>query len=264
MEQSSILSVLNKKHIADEFSDHQESLHYAINHFDSLGYKVGKGRRNMVKHIRVKDLDLNVKSFKTPNPVNRLAYRFFRKSKARRSYEYARRLLDQGILTPTPVACFEQFSRLAFGRSFYISVHIKEDLTFRTLIEDPQYPEREEIIRQFTRFTHEMHEKGILFLDHSPGNTLIKKSKEGTYRFYLVDLNRMRHNQKLSFKSRMKNFARLTATDDIIAIMSREYASLTGHEFNTVYACMVKYTRANHERRLRQKRLNRQLGRYKP
>ena len=64
------------------------------------------------------------------------------------------------------------------------------DLTFRELTKDLNYPDHEIILRAFTRFTFQLHENGINFLDHSPGNTLVKKvGKE--YEFYLVDLNRM-------------------------------------------------------------------------
>ncbi len=261
-QQADIVSHLNKRHIAPAFIQHEEKILEVIRHFDHLGYKVGKGRRNMVKHIKTDELDLNVKSFQLPNKINRVVYRFFRKSKARRSFEYAQHLLATGIGTPQPVAYFEERKALSFGRSFFVSLQLDEDLTFRTLIDEPDYPGREEIIRQFTRFTHKMHEEGILFLDHSPGNTLIKKEKEGGYRFYLVDLNRMRHRQNLGFKARMKNFARLTATDDIIAIISEEYANITNYNAASVYDCITRHTAANQKRRRRQKRINRKLGKY--
>ena len=50
--------------------------------------------------------------------------------------------------------------------------------TYRELITFPNYPDREEILRQFTAFTKQLHDNGVLFKDHSPGNTLIKKIGE--------------------------------------------------------------------------------------
>ena len=45
----------------------------------------------------------------------------------------------------------------------------------KELVEIPDFPDHDTILRQFTRFSFNLHEKGIEFLDHSPGNTLIKK-----------------------------------------------------------------------------------------
>ena len=62
-----------------------------------------------------------------------------------------------------------------FKKSFYLSEQVDCDLTYRELITDLNYPNYETILRAFTRFTYLLHERGIQFLDHSPGNTLIKK-----------------------------------------------------------------------------------------
>jgi hypothetical protein len=42
-----------------------------------------------------------------PHLINKIVYKKFRKSKARRSYEYATLLLDKGIGTPQPIAFLE-------------------------------------------------------------------------------------------------------------------------------------------------------------
>lgn len=79
-------------------------------------------------------------------------------------------------------------------------------------------------MRQFTKFSFDLHEKGIEFLDHSPGNTLIKKIESNQYEFYLVDLNRMKFHNNMDFEARMKNLRRLTPKEDMIAVISNEYA----------------------------------------
>ena len=86
-----------------------------------------------------------------------------------------------------------------------MSRHLDYELTYRELVTDPAYPDHENILRAFTRFTFELHEKQIQFLDHSPGNTLIKKV-DGDYQFFLVDLNRMNFKE-LNFEERMLNFS---------------------------------------------------------
>jgi len=193
-----------------------------IHDFDAI--EGGFGKRNFIKNITVDGIELNVKSFKIPNLVNKIVYKYFRKSKARRSYEYGNKLLNIGINTPKPVAYIEYSSMFFLKNSFYISEQFSNDLTYRELIFNHDYPDFEIILRAFTRFTFNLHENGINFLDHSPGNTLIKKNGE-EYEFYLVDLNRMKF-QSMSFEERMKNFAKLSPKDIMLDIMSDEYSKL--------------------------------------
>ncbi|WP_339894264.1 lipopolysaccharide kinase InaA family protein [uncultured Algibacter sp.] len=188
-------------------------------------YKNGVGTRNVIKIIPINNVELNIKAFKTPNIVNQIVYKYFRKSKARRSFEYANRLLNSGINTPLPIAFFEYTNFLFFKKSFYVSEQFKYDFTIRELTRNNDYPDFENIIRQFTRFTFQLHENQINFLDHSPGNTLIKKIDEDTYDFYLVDLNRMKF-MPMIFDDRMKNFAKLSPRDKILEVISNEYAKL--------------------------------------
>ena len=85
-----------------------------------------------------------------------------------------------------------------------------------------------------------LHEKGVYFLDHSPGNTLIKKQEQG-YKFYLVDLNRMKF-KSLSYNERIKNFDRLSKHENMVKIMSDEYAKCIDKNPEEVFDLMWKYT----------------------
>jgi hypothetical protein len=205
-----------------------------IHNFDT--YEGGTGERNTIKIIKEKDFNLNIKAFKKPNFINKIVYKYFRKSKAQRSFEYANKLLEMGVGTPKPIAYFENTNFFLFNRSFYVSEHLEYDLTYRELITDFNYPDHEIILRAFTRFTFQLHENGINFLDHSPGNTLVKKvGKE--YEFYLVDLNRMNFGF-MDFETRVKNFAKLATAKSMIEIMSDEYAKCTGEDYNSIFNLM--------------------------
>jgi len=200
---------------------------YFINKFNTdLGVLFGDGQRNKIKLFELEGKTINVKSFKIPHLINKIAYKYFRKSKARRSFEYATALLEKGIGTPQPIAYFENYDSVGLKDSYYVSEHLQCDLTFRELVEIPDYPDHSTILRQFTRFSFDLHEKGIEFLDHSPGNTLIKKVGEGQYNFYLVDLNRMNFHDMMDFDLRMKNLSHLTPKKEMIAVMSNEYSKL--------------------------------------
>ena len=198
----------------------------SIERFDTSGTLFGDGKRNKIKLFNLDGKTINIKSFKVPNLINQVAYKFFRKSKARRSYEFANILLEYGIGTPQPIAFAEDFSFFGLQKSFYISEHLQSELTFRELVEIPGFPDHDNILRQFVRFSFRLHENGIEFLDHSPGNTLIKKAGEGLYEFFLVDLNRMNFHTAMTFEMRMKNLSRLTPKKEMIAVMSNEYSKL--------------------------------------
>ena len=223
-----------------------------IENFDTSGTVFGDGKRNVIK---VFSGSINVKSFKVPTLVNKIVYRFFRKSKAQRSFEYAVKLLENNIGTPSPYAYAECPSFFGLGRSYYLSEHLSPDLTFRELVTNPDYPDHENILRQFTQFSFELHEKGIEFLDHSPGNTLIKKTSESHYEFFLVDLNRMNFHESMSFEQRMNNLKRLTYKPEMIAIISNEYAKLSGIAESKVYETLLGFKNDFHKKLQRKRKI---------
>ncbi|MFN2261299.1 MAG: lipopolysaccharide kinase InaA family protein [Psychroflexus sp.] len=222
------------------FKKYQAELLNLVQNFEHMGSVFGDGDRNVIKTIEFNGEYLNIKSFKQPNLINKIAYKYFRKSKARRSFEYAEILTSKNIGTPKPVAYFEFFTGLGLDKSFYISLHQDCDLTFRELVHQPDLPRHEEILRAFTRFTFQLHENDVEFLDHSPGNTLISLSPENI-EFALVDLNRMNF-RNLDFEARMFNFRRLTPKREMIAVMSDEYAKLINKPNSEVFEKMWFYT----------------------
>lgn len=228
-----------------------------INNFDTKGEDFGNQDRNSLKLFQLDNKTINVKSFKVPHLINQIAYRFFRKSKAQRSFEYANKLKNLNIGTPQPIAYYEFKTPLLFKKSYYISDQIDCDYTYRELTTDFNIPNYDEILRAFTRFTFDLHEKGVHFLDHSPGNTLIKKTEKG-YDFYLVDLNRMEF-KPLDFETRIKNFSKLTIHKSMVDVMSDEYAKCSGEDYNKILNLMWHETEAFQEKYHRKRRLKKKL-----
>jgi hypothetical protein len=233
----------------------KEKLTKIIYNFDLIDGGVGK--RNIIKIVNINESKLNFKAFKKPNAVNKIVYRLFRKSKAQRSFEYANKLMELGVGTPKPIAYFEYSSMFLFGRSFYVSEQLDCDLTYRELTKDFNIPDYDAILRAFTRFTYSLHQKNIHFLDHSPGNTLIKKIRDD-YHFYLVDLNRMNF-EPMDFETRIKNFSRLTVHKSMVQVMSDEYAKCSGEDYNKIFDLMWRETEAFQEKFYRKKRLKKKL-----
>jgi hypothetical protein len=230
-----------------------------INSFETYGILLYGGNRNSIKIFQVNDSFVNIKSFKTPHFINKIAYKYFRKSKARRSFEYATTLLQKGIGTPQPIAYFENYDFIGLKDSYYVCEHLDCDLTYRELVEIPDFPDHENILRQFTRFSYDLHQKGIEFLDHSPGNTLIKKNTEENYDFFLVDLNRMQFHESMPFEIRMKNLCRLTPEKEMVRVMSNEYAKVSGESEQLIFETLWKMTADFQERFYRKKRLKKKL-----
>lgn len=232
----------NKFIIHPDYRSVKTQVKETIANFDVYQETLGEAERNVIKIVEINGKKYTVKSFKVPNFINQIVYRFFRKSKAERSYNYANKLLELGIKTPFPLAFDLYTTPFLFKKSYYVSELLEYDLTYRELVHQPDYLDHEIILRAFTRFTYDLHQKGILFLDHSPGNTLIVKT-DSRYEFYLVDLNRMEFKE-LDMDARIRNFSRLTPKKEMVAVMSNEYAKLTGEDESEIYQKMWELTEA--------------------
>jgi tRNA A-37 threonylcarbamoyl transferase component Bud32 len=224
-----------------------------ISQFHDKGETVVNGARNVIKSFDLEGKKINIKSFKTPNAFNSIVYKYIRKSKAKRSFEYASKLLDSTILTPFPIAYIEEFSALGLQSSYYISEHIDYDFDFRDLIHQPKFPDRINILQQFTEFTFKLHENKVNFYDHSPGNTLIVKKENSDYDFYLIDLNRMSF-QTMDFDKRMHNFRRLWLSKTMLKIMADTYSKLYHKGYYETHELMLKHSR-DFQRKIDSKKL---------
>lgn len=245
--------------VTPSFSSVSLKIANCILDFSNSGEVFIEGKRNKIKLFEVENETLNIKAFKVPGFINGFIYRYFRRSKARRSYEYGNKLLSLGIGTPMPIAYCENTSLLGLKDSYYVSKHLVPDLTYRELVEVPNYPDSENIQKQFTQFCYELHQKGIEFKDHSPGNTLIKKNEHGYYDFFLVDLNRMAFHDTMSFELRMKNLCRLTPQEKMVALMSKEYAKASGESEEKIFTTLWELTETFQHNLARKKRIKKKL-----
>ena len=67
--------------------------------FNVEGETVYQGR-NTIKRFKTSNGEWIVKRYKKPNIIQRIAYTFFKKSKAERAYLYAQKLQSKNICTP--------------------------------------------------------------------------------------------------------------------------------------------------------------------
>lgn len=185
---------------------------------------VYKDGRNKVYRISCQGMQLVVKEFKVPNAFNRVVYSFLRPSKAKRSFVHAKRLKALGIDTAEPVAYVETFRRGVFHTGYFISEFVGYELLGN--IGELDTATRSEIIRQFCRFTADMHSKKVLHKDFNPGNVFYHK-EDGHYRFALIDINRMAFRAPKK-KEVIRSFTQLGFPQPIIVEIIGEYARIRG------------------------------------
>lgn len=213
-----LTTVINPKYEA-LLGDFVRNMPDTFNHSGRIDYQ----GRNIIKVFDEKGLEINVKSFKKPILFNQFIYCNIRDSKAKRSYNYALKLLERGVNTPEPIAYFEETKCRLLKRSAYLCIHNHFDGYMREL-QTGEFEDKRELLDAFARFTAELHDKQVLHLDYSSGNILYKKTNEGGYVFYLVDLNRMVFDKPIDPDTGCFNFRRLWGSDEMIAYFVKKYA----------------------------------------
>lgn len=119
--------------LTPEYSHYKDEIIRIINNFHSEGSLIGSGSRNIVKSFTCNGGKLNFKSFKQHNFINRHVYKYYRKSKARRSFEYANMLINKGFNTPEPIAYVEFHDWLGLTNSYYISEQLENTQTLENI-----------------------------------------------------------------------------------------------------------------------------------
>jgi tRNA A-37 threonylcarbamoyl transferase component Bud32 len=181
-------------------------------------------KRNIIKIVNFEDKRYVVKSFKIPHLLNQIVYKFFRDSKAKRSFDNSYQLKKMDINTPQPIGYIEFPTRFRFKESFYISEFFDFDFEIRAVFADKHFEERKNILKKFIEYTYKLHKKKVHHIDYSPGNILVKKTSYG-YEFSIIDVNRM---EFIEFNDdlRMQNLAKLTNDKEDNEFMAKYYAQI--------------------------------------
>jgi hypothetical protein len=180
--------------------------------------------RNELKIIEIDSVKYVIKSFKVPHIINRVAYTYFRKGKAKKSYLNAIKLLNLGINTPEPIGVIEFFNFNLLSESYFISLYEPYDFTIREVFHH-NINEYKLILKEFAKFTYDIHKHGIWHEDYSLGNILITQ-KNTNYKFSLVDINRMKF-QDIKGYNGLKNLNKFWAKDkEDLIYLATEYAKL--------------------------------------
>ena len=183
--------------------------------------------RNVLRRFCWDGTVVVVKKYKVPILFNRFIYGTFRKSKARRSFEYAHVLEEKGFRTPSAVAYIEERRCGLFAESYLVTLNEEYPQMMRRFLSDESLTdEGKMVLRAFAAYTVRLHEAGVLHEDYSPGNIAFEIAGDKVS-FSLFDINRM-HFGRLSRKRCLHNLCRITPSIVVLSYLAGEYARLRG------------------------------------
>ncbi len=201
------------------------------------GTDIIRQARNQIKRIKVGSYDLCIKSFGPPTVFNRWMYSYFRKTKAKRSYNYARRLLAMGIATPKPIACVELYNRWHFlCKAYYICQYEDVTHTFaEVLVSD--MPNKHLLVSDFVNYVvGSLHRQGVYHNDFNGTNVLVKEQGDRHHEFMLVDLNRITFKSKIKHHEGLRHLQQISGSPVYLAELAKYYARLNNRdEQDTIY-----------------------------
>lgn len=190
--------------------------------FDGTG-KMLYNERNVVKSFTVEGNILVVKRYKRPNIVQRVAYTFFKKSKAERAYVFAKMMRDRGIDTPHEVAYIEIRDGLLMSDSYFVSTSCTLP-ALSTLLRRPDFSH--DAADALASFLVKLHLKGVLHGDLNLTNILYEEH-DGRYHFALIDTNRSKFKTPTRADC-LENLKRLTHDKPLMAYVIGRYAEERG------------------------------------
>ena len=170
-------------------------------------------------------VDIVIKEFRSMG-VNRMKSLFLR-GKAFKSWRGAVALVERGIETPPPVAYLEKRKGLFLDQSFFLAERVGGVEEIRFLFPKLPPSELRRLLISLSQHLSTCHKKGILHRDLSDGNILVKKDKQGEFRFYLIDTNRIRIKKRIGPLSGVKNLIRLGVPLDFQRFFLQHYLGAT-------------------------------------
>jgi len=207
-------------------------------------------KRNKIKIISFDKEDITIKSFKIPHLMNKIAYTFFRNSKAERSYSNSMRILE---FVPKPIGYAEYKKFGLLYDSYFVCEKYTYDFTIREVLLQNNFEDRKSIFELFSEFTYALHMKGVKHLDYSPGNILIKKL-DGMYEFKIIDVNRMEFKTLTAIEG-LENFSKLWAQDNDLSLIIDAYAKLIEMDEKEAFTIAVKASHKHKDKKNFKKRL---------
>jgi tRNA A-37 threonylcarbamoyl transferase component Bud32 len=140
-------------------------------------------------------------------------------SRARRNWIGARALRVRGVSTPDALALLECRGGLLLGRTILITRYLDRSqelneyvlLRYNRVLSDEETRHKKRFIAALAGVIRDMHTKGIYHADLKSNNILVCEEAD-SWRLFVVDLDRLRCDRRLSFEERATNLAQMNAS----------------------------------------------------
>lgn len=187
--------------------------------------------RNELYRIPIEGKGMYVlKSFRAPSIIKAFYYKFIGKSKAYRAYHNTLSLNNISQYAPSAIGylIYNGYHGIGIGKSYFLSENLDGFEEIRDYMNGKANVY--EILNPLLKFIIDLHKKGILHKDLSPGNIMFKK-ENGDYIFRIVDVNRLEcKREEISEKIAQKNLSRISDNYHIAYILFRSYAKMRGFD----------------------------------
>jgi len=171
---------------------------------------------SLVRRERDGICGFHLKRFNIKSPLYGLV-NSVRLSRARKGWYAAHGMLARDVPTPRPIMYLEQRSRTGLlGRSYLLTELIPSALTLEDYIAARftglSHIRKLELVREIAVRVRTMHERGIGHGDLKAKNVLVQERDGGGINIFFVDLDSVRIADRLSFRRRCRDIARLNCS----------------------------------------------------
>lgn len=240
----------SKLKISDEYGQYRDFAASLPETFTKTGRTLYAGR-NIVKEMDAGVQTLIVKKYHRPNIAQRVAYSFFKRSKAERAFDFAIRMRGLGIDTPHEVACVETRQHGMLDDSYFVSLPCMLP-SLSSLLRRTDFDKR--VADELAAFVVRLHELGVMHGDLNLTNILYEQDGTGRTHFTLIDTNRSKFGKNLTRRQCVDNIMRLSHDRPLLDYIVRRYASIRKwDEGETSEKVMHTLERFEHRRAFKRK-----------
>lgn len=223
--------------VAPDYVEFSGLFHDIVENFYEKDGEILWNGRNVIKRFEYEGKLFVVKKYKKANFIQKIVYTFFRKTKARRAFEFAEEYRRLGIDTPRQMAYVEKFEGGLFSVGYFISENCNKPEVLELLPRDSDGEDEFDTsaAKAVAKYIFKLHRMGVVHGDLNLTNFLYEKDENGEFNFTLIDINRTKFFTP-NKKQCAVNIARITHNREQLEFIVREYCALRNWEFEPFYA----------------------------
>lgn len=212
------------------------------NFYEAEGEILWNGR-NVIKRFEIDGHSFVFKKYQRVGFIKGVFYTLFKKTKARRAFEYASEYRRRGINTLREVAYIELKERGIFSVGYFISKNCDKPGILELLPRDSDENEFDyEAAKAVARYVYMLHRKGVMHEDLNLSDILYEKNSDGEFEFTLIDINKTKFYNP-NRRECAENISKLTHNREHLEEIVREYCLLRKWDFEPFYSEVYAFVR---------------------